>query len=129
MTEIIIQYTLIVILVLGIGYLVYFLKEKGVIRNDDYFGITYTILGMLTAKDATPQNVKNILRVVSSAVQFVEVNLKGEENSKKENKALELAKDSLKLLKLNSEISDDSIRFIIRISCALLPSTHNKNQA
>lgn len=126
MAEIIIQYTLIVILVLGIGYLAYFLKEKGVIRNDDYFGITYTILGMLTAKDATPGNVKNILRAVSSAVQFVEENLKVEENSDKENKALELAKDSLKLLKLNSEISDDSIRFIIRITCALLPSTHKE---
>lgn len=126
MTEIILQYILIVALVVGIGYLVYFLKEKGFIRTDDYFGITYTILGMLERKEANSETVKKILRAISEAVQYVESNYRNEDNSIKEEKALELSKSSLELLKLNSIINDESIKYIIRLSCALLLSTSTK---
>lgn len=124
MAEIIIQYVLIVIMVLAVGYLAYFLKEKGVIVKNDYFGISYTILGMLTNSEATPENVKKILRAVSEAVRIVEETLGNEENDVKEKQALDIAKDNLKALQLSSGISDDSIRYIIRLACALLPSTN-----
>ena len=122
MTELIIQYILILIMVLAVGYLAYFLKEKGVIIKNDYFGISYTILGMLTNSEATPENIKIILRVVSAAVHIVEQTLKDKENHVKENEALQIAKDKLKELELNSEINDESIRYMIRLTCALLPS-------
>lgn len=124
MTELIIQYVFIVFLVVGTVSLIYFLKEKGIIRNGDYFGITYTILGMLDGREATNENVKKILRAVSSAVQFVEENFNNEGNSVKEEKAVEMAKEALKVYNFKSDISDESIRYIIRLTCALLPPTN-----
>jgi hypothetical protein len=124
MTELIIQYIFIIFLVVGIVSLIYFLKEKGIIRDGDYFGITYTILGMLDGREATNENVKKILRAVSSAVFFIEENLKNEENSVKEEKAVEMAKEALKVFNFRSEISDASIRYTIRLACAFLPPTH-----
>jgi hypothetical protein len=121
MAELIIQYLIIVALVVGIGYIVYFLKEKGVIRTNDYYGITYTILGMLRSKEADSANVKKILRVVSQIVHYVDSEYKNENNSIKEEKALKLSRDAIDELNLISEIDNDSIRFIIRLSCALGP--------
>jgi hypothetical protein len=123
MTELIIQYILIVIMVLAVGYLTYFLKEKGVIIKNDYFGISYTILGMLTNSEASMENVKRILRIVSGAVQMVEENLVEADNKLKEDKAFEIARESLKSLNLNNEIGEKSIRYIIRLSCAIQPSS------
>jgi hypothetical protein len=124
MTELIIQYIFIVFLVIGTVSLIYFLKEKGIIRNGDYFGITYTILGSLNGREATNENVKKILREVSLSVQFVEENFKDEDNETKEDKALERAREAIESFDFRSVINDDSIRYIIRLACAILPSTH-----
>lgn len=124
MWELIIQYILIVILVVLLGFLIYYLKDKGIIRDEDYYGITFSILSVLDIKEASRQTVKAILREISDAVQFVESNLKGESNEIKEEKALEIAREGIDSLQLSSKISDDSIRYIIRLSCAILPPTY-----
>ncbi|WP_027625891.1 hypothetical protein [Clostridium lundense] len=121
MPSIILQYVLIVFLVVGIGYLLYLLKDKGITIKDDYFGITLYILNTLTEQDATPENVKKILRAVSKAVNYVESNYKDEPNNIKEIKALEMAKEMINALNLSSPIPDESIIYLIRISAALLP--------
>ena len=126
MLQLLLQYVLIVALVIGIGYLIYVLKEKDINISDDYYGIANTILNGLLSSEATPETVKNILRVISDAVHYVEDNLKNSDNHTKENEALNMAKDALKALNLTSIIDDDSIRFLIRIACGFLPSTQSK---
>ena len=126
--QIVVQYLLVVILIVGLGYLVYLLKEKGVSIKDDYFGIANTILANLADADATPENIKNVLRSAESAVQYVETNYKLEDNQVKEDKALELAKNAISTLNLTAPISDEDIRKIIRLCCALMPPT-NKDGA
>ena len=123
MPVIIIQYCAMVLFVIAIGYLLYYLKETGIIKSYDYYGIAYSTLGMLEGKEADSLNVKNILRAVSSVVQIVELNYKQETNGVKEEKALVLAREEIDKLHLNSEIENDSIRYIIRLACALLPPT------
>lgn len=124
MFQLIIQYVLIVMLVIGLGYLIYLFKDKGVSINEDYFGIAYSILNMLGANEGTPDNIKKVLRAVRDAVSYVETNYKDADNSLKEKKALELAKDTLKVLNFQNELSDDSIIYLIRLACAFLPATN-----
>ena len=126
MLQLLLQYVLIVALVIGIGYLIYIIKEKDVNISDDYYGIANTILNGLLSSEATPAIVKNILRVISDAVHYVEDNLNNADNQTKENEALNMVKDALKVLNLKSIIDDDSIRFLIRLACGFLPSTHSK---
>lgn len=123
MSTLILEYVLIVLLVLGVGYLIYLLKDRGTIIKEDYYGITGSILSMLEDKEAKQENVKNILRQVSKAVNFVELNFKNEDNKLKQEKALEMARNSILELNLNTEIPDESIIYIIRLSTALLIST------
>ena len=40
MTALIIQYVLLVLMVLAIAYFVYLLNDKGILQEDDYYGIT-----------------------------------------------------------------------------------------
>lgn len=123
MSTLILEYVLIVLLVLGVGYLIYLLKDRGTIIKEDYYGITGSILSMLEDKEAKQENVKNILRQVSKAVNFVELNFKNEDNKLKQEKALEMARNSILELNLSTEIPDESIIYIIRLSTALLIST------
>jgi hypothetical protein len=124
MEYIIIQYVSIALLVVGLGYLWYLLKEKECKFNEDYFGITYSILRTLTDTEITPENVKKILRIISKIVLSIEDNYKYEDNKVKEDKALQLAREALKELKFKRNIDDDSIRYMIRLSAALLPATN-----
>lgn len=119
MTELIIQYVLIVLLVLAIAYFIYFLKEKGVIRDDDYYGITYTILAQLENHEATRENVKKILRAVTTAVQFVEKTYGSEDSKIKEEKAVAMAKEAIRGLNIQSDVGERALRYVIRLACAL----------
>lgn len=119
MTELIIEYVLIVLMVLAIGYFIYFLKEKGIIRNDDYYGITYTILAQLENHEAGQDNVKVILRAVSSAVNFVENAYVDDDNKTKEERAVAIVKEAVRDMDMQSEIGERSLRYLIRLACAL----------
>ncbi|OPJ60847.1 hypothetical protein [Clostridium oryzae] len=119
MTALILQYVLLVFFILAIAYFIFFLKEKGIIRSNDYYGITYTILYQLENNEASTENVKRILRAVANAVDFVEKNYKTDNNKIKEEKALAYSRELIRDLKLTSEIGDRSLRFIIRLACAL----------
>ena len=124
MVEIIVQYVLIVLLVTGLGYLVYLLKDKDIDIKDDYFGLAYVILGSLVASEATPENVKKIIRIVSEAVHYVETKYKNEENTFKEEEAIKMAKEAIGLLNFQSNIDDESLKYLIRLAAALLPPTN-----
>jgi hypothetical protein len=122
--EIIIQYVLIVILVTGLGYLVYLLKDKGINIKEDYFGFAYVILGSLLASEATPQNIKLIIRIVSAAVKYVETNYKNSENTFKEGEAIRMAKNDIELLGFQNRVDDESIKYLTRLAAASLPPTN-----
>ncbi len=124
MVEIIVQYVLIVLLVTGLGYLVYLLKDKDINIKDDYFGLAYVILGSLDADESTPENVKKILRCVSSSVQYVEDNYRNAENIFKEEEAINMAKDAISLLSFQSNIDNESIKYLVRLVAAFLPVTN-----
>ncbi|QGU95328.1 hypothetical protein GOM49_09710 [Clostridium bovifaecis] len=124
MTEIVIQYVLVVLLILGLAYFVYLLKDKGISLKEDYYGITYTILNFLNNEEATPENVKKILRVVSKVVSYVEVSSRDEENDIKEEKALVLAKEAIDALGFENEVDDESLRNIIRLCTSIMPPTN-----
>ena len=124
MVEIIIQYVLILLLVTGLGYLVYLLKDTDVDHIEDYFGLSYVILGCLTANEATPENVKKIIRIISDAVLYVETNYKDSENPLKEEEAIKMAVDAISLLNLKSNIDNESLKYLVRLASALLPPTN-----
>ena len=124
MVEIIIQYVLIVLLVAGLGYLVYLLKDKDLNIKDDYFGLAYIILGSLEAGESTPENVKKIIRIVSGAVEYVETNYKNGENTFKEAEAIKMATDAISLLNFQSNIDEESLKYLVRLAAALLPPTN-----
>lgn len=124
MLEIIIEYVLIVLLVIGLGYLIYLLKDKGIDLKEDYFGLAYVLLGSLSTIESTPLNVKKIIRAISEAVQYVEINYKDSENIFKEEEALKICKEAISLLNFKSEVDDESLKYLIRLAATLLPPTN-----
>lgn len=124
MVEIIIQYVLILLLVTGLGYLVYLIKDKQGNVKDDYFGLDYVILGYLSEDEATAKNVKKIIRIISQTVQYVEINYKNSENKFKEEKAISMSKDATNLLSFQSNIDDESLKYMVRLAAAFLPPTN-----
>lgn len=124
MAEVIIQYVLIVMLVTGLGYLAYLLKDKEENIKDDYFGLAYIILGSLAADESTLENEKKIIRIVSSVVQYVETNYKNSKNTFKEEEAIKMTKDAISLLNFKSDVDGESLKYLIRIAAALLPPTN-----
>jgi hypothetical protein len=124
MVEIIIQYILIVILVIGLGYLAYLLKDKNLNTKDDYFGLANVVLGSLSASEYTPENVKKVIRIISKAVQFVETNYKNNENTLKEKEAIKIAKEGTNLLNFQINVDEESLKYLVRIAAALLPPTN-----
>lgn len=124
MLEIVIQYLLVVLLILGLTYLIYVLKDKGADVKEDYYGIAYTLFTFLTPEEATTENIKRILRAVSKAVNFIETNYKNEENSIKEEKALILATEAIDELNFQEEIDKDTIRYLIRLCASLMLPTN-----
>jgi hypothetical protein len=125
MLEIIIQYILVLLLVIGLGYLVYLLKDNDVNIVDDYYGLHYVILGSLAESESTAENVKKIIRIIAQTVKYIETNYGDKDNKFKEEKAIQMAKDSTNLLCFQSNIDDESIKYLIRLAVALLPSTNN----
>ncbi|MBU3157003.1 hypothetical protein [Clostridium estertheticum] len=124
MVEIIIQYILIVLLVMGLAYLAYLLKDKDSNLKDDYFGFASVILGSLTTSESTPENAKTILRIISQVVQNIETNYRNSDNALKEEKAIQLAKDATSLLGFKKNIDGESLKYLIRVAAALLPATN-----
>lgn len=121
MKEILLQYMLIIFLVIGIGYLLYLLKDRGMELYEDYFGLTYAILNTLQSDERGRQNIKRILRTVGEVVRFIEIEYFNESNEKKETEAVKLVYELLQEDGFESPIDEQSIRYIIRISSAMLP--------
>jgi len=128
MVQIIIQYVLVILLVVGLGYLAYLLKDKKINIKDDYFGLAYAILNTLKSDEATSANIKKIIRAVSEGVKFVEDNYKNVDNAIKEEEALKLIRESIDALGFESPIDESSIRYLIRIAASMLPATHDGNK-
>lgn len=124
MDYIILQYVCVALLVVGVGYLLYLLKEKESKFDEDYFGITYSILRTLRDEERTYENVKKILKIISKIVLYVQDNYKNQDNKNKEDIALRLAREALEELEFKRTVDDDSIRYIIRISVAILSNTN-----
>ncbi|MHB8019078.1 hypothetical protein CF071_11330, partial [Clostridium sporogenes] len=57
---------------------------------------------------------------IASSVYYVEKNFKKESNNIKENKALEKVEELLKEYKFKGKINEDTLRYLIRINCALM---------
>ena len=123
MLQTILQYLFIIALVVGVVYFFYLIKEKGENIDENYFGITYSILDTLLGKELTYENVKSILRIVSQSVYYVEINMKEFEDQKKEDIALSMIIESVKKIDLRHPLSDNSIRYLIRLSCGFMITT------
>lgn len=124
MLEIIIQYLLVVLLILGLTYVIYVLRDKGVDVKEDYYGTVYTLLTFLTPEEATTENIKMILRTVSKVVNFIETKYRDEENSIKEEKALILTMEAIEELNFEEEIDKETVRYLIRLCTAFMPPTN-----
>ncbi|NLZ48720.1 MAG: hypothetical protein GX895_08015 [Clostridiales bacterium] len=120
MTALIIQYVLLVLMVLAIAYFVYLLNDKGILQEDDYYGITYTILKELDRNEATRENVSNILKTVASTVKFVEEAYVDDDYKIKEERAIALSREAVRELGIYSDLGDKALRYLIRLAYAYL---------
>ncbi|ABK61758.1 MULTISPECIES: hypothetical protein [Clostridium] len=121
---IIFQYILLVLLIVGIAYFMYLIREKEEQIKDDYYGITYNLLTFLDDDESTVENVKKVLRTVRECVNFVEENFKNESNIEKEEKAISISKEAIENLNFNREIDDESLICIIRLATAFMKPTN-----
>ncbi|KGM97243.1 membrane protein [Clostridium novyi A str. 4552] len=122
---IIFQYILLVLLIVGIAYFMYLIREKEEEIKDDYYGITYNLLTFLEEDESTVENAKKILRTVQECVNFVEENFRNESNFEKEEKAISLAKEAIENLNFNREIDEESLTCIVRLATAFMKPTND----
>ncbi len=120
MTALIIQYVLLVLMVLAIAYFVYLLNDKGILKEDDYYGITYTILRELDRNEATRENVRSILKAVASTVKFVEEAYVDDDYKIKEERAIALSREAIRELSIYSDVGDKALRYLIRLAYGFL---------
>lgn len=120
MTALIIQYVLLVLMVLAIAYFVYLLNDKGILKEDDYYGITYTILSELDRNEATRENVRSILKAVASTVKFVEEAYVDDDYKIKEERAIALSREAIRELSIYSDVGDKALRYLIRLAYGFL---------
>lgn len=125
MSEMVLSYVLIVILITGLGYLLYLLKDKGINISEDYFGLSYSVLNTLQSDEETTDNKKTIIRMVSQVVYFIEKEFMHMKDTDKENLATKISKDAIKKLGFESPIDEKSIRFLIRIIVASMASKND----
>ena len=116
----VLEYSLIMLFAIGFVYFLYHIKERNENIDENYFGITYSILDTLLGKELTYENVKNILRIVSETVNYVEINMKELDDQKKEEVALSMIIESVKKLDLRYPLSHNSIRYLIRLACGFM---------
>lgn len=121
---IIFQYILLVLLIVGIAYFMYLIREKEEQIKDDYYGITYNLLTFLDDNESTSENVKKVLRTVGECVNFVEENFKNQSNIEKEEKAISISKEAIENLNFNRKIDDESLICIIRLATAFMKPTN-----
>ncbi|CAM2817459.1 hypothetical protein HAHI6034_04665 [Hathewaya histolytica] len=122
MRAILLQYMLIIFLVIGIGYVFYLIKDKSIELHNDYFGFNYSILNTLKSDECNRSNIKTILKIIGEVVKYIEIEYFNEPNDKKEDEAVKLVYELVKEAGFESPIDDISIRYLIRISVAMLPS-------
>ncbi|MFL0250053.1 hypothetical protein ACJDT4_06425 [Clostridium neuense] len=115
-------YILLVMLVIGLGYMFYLSKEKDIEIKEDYFGLNFSVFNTIKNEEYNKENIKTIFKIIKDSIMYVEDNYKFDINLRKENIALMISKDEIKKLKLKSKIDDESIRAIIRIGCAFMLS-------
>lgn len=122
MGETVLSYVLIVILITGLGYLLYLLKDKGINISEDYFGLSYSVLNTFQSDEDTTENKKTIIRIVSQVVYFIEEEFMQMNSADKENLATKISLNAIKSIGFESPIDENSIRFLIRIATAAMPS-------
>ncbi|SHJ69332.1 hypothetical protein SAMN02745248_00723 [Hathewaya proteolytica DSM 3090] len=123
MAEIVLSYVFIVILITGLGYLLYLLKDKGIKISEDYFGLSYAILNTMQSDEANTDNKKLIIRLIGDIVRYIESELLNMNNDDKEKLALKLCTGILKKMGFNSPVDENSIRFLIRICAAMMQNS------
>ncbi|MCY6960071.1 hypothetical protein [Clostridium brassicae] len=127
MTQIVLQYVLVVLLVVGIAYFVYLIRDKGLNISEDYFGIARTLLDFLGSSDDITANGKSVLRAISEAVNYVEVNYRDEDNRIKEEKAVILAKEAIETFNFENSIPEENLRQLIRLCAVFMPPTNKQD--
>ncbi|WP_234120262.1 hypothetical protein [Clostridium hydrogenum] len=115
-------YSALVVLIIGISYIIYLFKEKDVELQEDYYGLNFNVFHTIKKEEYNEKIIKKILKIIKSSINFVENNYKLEKNYLKENKALEISKGEIKKLNLKSKIDDESIRALIRLGCVFMIS-------
>ncbi|WMJ82175.1 hypothetical protein RBU49_07960 [Clostridium sp. MB40-C1] len=127
MTQIVLQYVLVVLLVIGLAYFVYLIRDKGLNISEDYFGIARTLLDFLGSSDNIAANGKNVLRAISESVNYVEVNYRDEDNRIKEEKAVILAKEAIDALNFENNVPEENLRQLIRLCAVFMPPTNKQD--
>ncbi|EKS4342961.1 hypothetical protein QB607_000906 [Clostridium botulinum] len=120
MRYIVAQYILIIILIIAIGYFLYLIKNRSDDYLENYYGLSDIIINTDYEEEKSRENIKIILRAIASSVYYVEKNFKKESNNIKENKALEKVEELLKEYKFKGKINEYTLRYLIRINCALM---------
>lgn len=115
-------YILLVMLVIGLGYIFYLWKEKDIEIREDYYGLNFNVFNTIKNEEYSKENIKAILKIIKNSIIYVEENHKFDINLRKENIALKISKDEISKLNLKSKIDDESVRIIIRIGCAFMLS-------
>ncbi len=120
MRYIVAQYILIVILIIAIGYFLYLIRNKSEDYLENYYGLSDIIINTDYEDEKSRENIKIILRAIGSSVYEVEKNFNNESNEIKEDKALKKTQQLLKEYKFKGKINEYTLRYLIRINCALM---------
>ena len=114
------QYILIVVLIIAIGYFLYLIRNKSEDYLENYYGLSDIIINTDYEDEKSRENIKIILRAIGSSVYEVEKNFNNESKEIKEDKALKKTQQLLKEYKFQGKMNEDTLRYLIRINCALM---------
>lgn len=116
----VLEYSMLVILVVGFAYIIYLFKEKDAEVKEDYYGLNFRVFHTIKNEEYNEELIKALMKIIKDNIKYVENNYLTYGSIEKENKALELTKKKIKTMGLKSKVDDESLRVIIRLGCVFM---------
>ncbi|MEG2353646.1 MAG: hypothetical protein RSB70_03265 [Clostridium sp.] len=123
MGETILQYSLLIMLLICIGYL-FIVIEVNVKKTSDYYGLNQCNFSTLRSDECSKENLDNILSIIFISTKEIMNSNNSINEDDIEIKSIHLSRIKILENQFNSTIDENSLRCMVRLSMLFLMQNH-----
>lgn len=123
MGETILQYSILILTIVCLGYLFVVMESRGS-KEADYYGLNQSSFSTLTSDECNKDNLEKILSIIWLSAKEVMDENKTIDEGELENKIINLSRIKILENGFNSNIDENSLRYMARLSMFYLKEFH-----